>query len=477
MSWDKNVVDLMDEIDTTISNSEKKPQKKWLLLFFLFLLLLWVALATFFYIKQNSNKWVIEEYVSAESDIYFRIRFEDWNKDMFQKFTQNMTDSNMKDCSELMEHAEEIAISTMSEDKLSIVYVKIEEGQTALQKCIESPSLKEENYEFLELEKNLYAVGDKNSMDFISSIEKNILEKEEMKSYIEKYDIINYTSFKNQQSRFAAITSYVKLADLDFFIFGVKGNQDEIAMDVNIHQNGIWNISDKYKFTPEFINQFQKETTYFLLELWPIFHLFDINFENFEQGLDMLMSEANPNSGIILSIDDKKALYSIFEKNISVSVHEANNIFGIGLQLSFGDDSTWKTLQKISPFIKQYLSLLNDSDWNSINIKETKNKLLFSYDKYNLELTNENNKVIGRVLDPIADIAQDKSIYNSQTLASIYYNEKKMVEVLQKFTKMYGKDLDIPSMSTMINGLENKEEVYGNLYIDGSVIRLEFIIK
>gem|GEM_PF-3506877 len=76
----------------------------------------------------------------------------------------------------------------------------------------------------------------------------------------------------------------------------------------------------------------------------------------------MLMSEANPNSGIILSIDDKKALYSIFEKNISVSVHEANNIFGIGLQLSFGDDSTWKTLQKISPFIKQYLSLLNDSD-------------------------------------------------------------------------------------------------------------------
>gem|GEM_PF-2751068 len=158
---------------------------------------------------------------------------------MFQKFTQNMTDSNMKDCSELMEHAEEIAISTMSEDKLSIVYVKIEEGQTALQKCIESPSLKEENYEFLELEKNLYAVGDKNSMDFISSIEKNILEKEEMKSYIEKYDIINYTSFKNQQSRFAAITSYVKLADLDFFIFGVKGNQDEIAMDVNIHQNGI----------------------------------------------------------------------------------------------------------------------------------------------------------------------------------------------------------------------------------------------
>gem|GEM_PF-2618449 len=62
-------------------------------------------------------------------------------------------------------------------------------------------------------------------------------------------------------------------------------------------------------------------------------------------------------------------------------------------------------------------------------------------------------------------------------MASIYYNEKKMVEVLQKFTKMYGKDLDIPSMSTMINGLENKEEVYGNLYIDGSVIRLEFIIK
>jgi len=139
-----------------------------------------------------------------------------------------------------------------------------------------------------------------------------------------------------------------------------------------------------------------------------------------------------------------------------------------------------ETRQKISKALKKRISEtgpLSSGMLGKHHSEETKNKLLFSYDKYNLELTNENNKVIGRVLDPIADIAQDKSIYNSQTLASIYYNEKKMVEVLQKFTKMYGKDLDIPSMSTMINGLENKEEVYGNLYIDGSVIRLEFIIK
>lgn len=476
MSWDKNVVDLMNEIDTTISNSNKNPQKKWLLLFFLFLML-WIVVATFFYIKQNSNKWVIEKYVSAESDIYFRIRFADWNKDIFQKFTQNMTETYMEDCGDLMENATEVGISTISENKLSTVYIKIEDGETALQKCINSPFLKEKKYKFLELEKDLYAVGNKESIDFTSSIERNILEKKEMKSYIQEYDIINYTSFKNQQSKFEAITSYVKIADLDFFIFGIKWNQDEIAMNVNIHKNGAWDISDKYNFTPESINKFQKETTYFLLELWPIFHLFDIDYENFEQGLDMLMSEASPNSGIILSKDDKKALYSIFEKNISIAVYEANNIFGIWLQLSFGDDNTWKTLKKISPFVKQYLSLLNDSEWNSINIKETKNKLFFSYDKYNLELTNENNKVIGRVLDPIVDNGQDKSIYNKQTLASIYYNEKKMVEVFQKFTKMYGKELDIPSISTMVNGLENKEEVYGNLYIDGSVIRLEFIIK
>ena len=476
MSWEKKVVDLMEKIDTKVSNSKKNPQKKWLLLFFLFLFL-WITVATFLYIRQNSNKWIIEKYVAEESDIYFRIRFENWNKDMFQKFTQNMIETNMEDCGDLMKNAREIAISTISEKKLSIVYVKIENWKEALKKCIDSPSLKEEKYKFVELESNLYAVGDKESMDFVSSIENNILEKKEMKSYIQKYDIINYTSFKNQQSKFAAITNYAKLADLDFFMFGLRGNQKEIYMDLNIHQNGIWKISNKYNFTPDFINKFQKENTYLLLELWPIFHLFDIDYTTFEQGLDMLMSESGIDSGVILSEKDKKSLYSIFEKNISISINKANNIFGVGLQLSFGDDSTWKTLKKISPFVKQYLSLLNDKDGNSIHINESRNKILFSYDKFNLELTNENNKVIGRLLDPITDDGEDKSIYNTKTLASIYYNEKKMVEVFQKFAKMYGKDIDIPSMSTLINGLENKEEVYGNLYIDDAVIRLEFIIK
>ncbi len=457
--------------DIVISNS-KKISKKWLLLFFLFLLL-WVAIAIFFYIRQNSDKWIIEKYVPRESDIYFRIRFKDWNKDMFQKFTQNMTAKNMKDCTDLMKMADEIAISTFMKKQLSIIYVKIDNGNKPLQKCVSSMK----TYKSKKLEKNIFAIGKKDSIYYLSSMKKNILDKNDMKTYISKYDIINYTSFKNQKSRFASITNYVKLANLDFFVFGITWNQKEVRMNLDIHQKGDWNISNKYSFTPEFINNFQKNTTYLLLEVWPIFHLFNIDYKNFKQGLELAMSETNPNSGIILSEQDTKSLYSIFEKNIILSINEADNIFGIWAQLLFGDDNTWKTLKKITPFIKQYVSLLKDNDGKTINIKETENKLLFSYDKYNLELTNENNKVIGRILDPIVEKWTDKSIYNVHTLASFYYNEKKMVEVFQKFAKMYGKDIEIPSISSMINWLENKEQVYGNLYVEGSVIKLEFIIK
>ena len=94
-----------------------------------------------------------------------------------------------------------------------------------------------------------------------------------------------------------------------------------------------------------------------------------------------------------------------------------------------------------------------------------------------MELTNQDAKVVGKLLDPIVEQTGDKSTYNNKTLASIYYNEKKMVEVFKNFTKMYDKEFNIPSMSNIINWLDWKEEIYGNLYVDGSVVRIEFIIK